>query len=85
MSTVNIGASPEGIDATHRAVMEILTCGQDQKTIRAALTALGTLCRTSHVNLSGLQVFGDTTHHNHAPPPAGDDASDVIFKGGVRI
>ena len=47
-----IGAQPESVAATKTAIIEILGCGQEQKTIRVALRALLETCQVNNVAVS---------------------------------
>lgn len=53
---IQIGASKEAIDAARGAVMDILTSGMEQETIRHALTLFGKVTSVDNAAVHDVQI-----------------------------
>ena len=53
---IQVGASAEAVNAAREAITSILAARVDNKTMRAALAALSSVCSVNGTTLSGCQI-----------------------------
>ena len=56
---IHIGTRPETVIETRVAIQSILESEQEQKTLRCALNALGTVCSVNHATVTGCNISLD--------------------------
>lgn len=53
---INIGVDPLAVVEARKGVMEILTSGAEQETLRAALSVFSGICSTNNASISNVHI-----------------------------